>query len=285
MPDLESHIAPWRNRLAAALGDGGKTLDELEGHLRDEIHALMQKGTPLDTAVNLAMAKLGAPEALAQEFGKNTQWWWPIYIWGAVLLLVVIAVLVLIGVRLPGADGDRFLLLIHIAGVTIGYVLSFGVGGLAVLYGLQRMVRDLSGGQRAFWMKTVRWTAGAALAFTIVGVALGAVWAGNQLGQAWDWDPREIGAVLVIAWLAVLLATTRHLRWLLCAGMAGNLVVTFAWFVAPVIPREGQLHSYGGWQLHSLGFLVALGSLVISHVLLMAGTLAPVGWLRWRKAS
>jgi hypothetical protein len=35
------------------------------------------------------------------------------------------------------------------------------------------------------------------------------VWSHNQFGQLWKWDPREIGALCVLAWSGVLLQSLR----------------------------------------------------------------------------
>src|SRR5438552_14127073 len=126
MFDLEQQMAEWRNRLASALGDDTRALDELESHLRDEIDGLVRKGNTLETAVQHAVAKLGESEMLAREFGKNSQPWWPIYAWSAVMLLVVGGSL--IGSQFIVDAGNSLLLGIHVASITIGYVLSYGIG-------------------------------------------------------------------------------------------------------------------------------------------------------------
>jgi hypothetical protein len=277
MPDLEAYIAECRKQLAAVLGDDPATLDELESHLRDEIQLLTQRGTELQMAVDLAMAKLGVPADLAREFDKvQMQSWWPVYAWSTAICSGLLAILVFLGVRY--VETGKTLLWLHTACVSVGYVLSFGVSGLAVLYALRRTLSDLARGQQVFWMKSLYWTTISALAFTGAGFVLGGVWAARNLGHFWNSDPREFGAILVIAWLTVLLAITQYLRWLLCAAILGNLVVIFAWFITPMVQRD-MVH-----MVQSSAMVLTLSIVVVSHLLLVASTIAPVGWLRWSRA-
>jgi hypothetical protein len=70
MPDLEEGIAEWRRQMLAA---GIKTpvpLDELEGHLRDEVEQQMKSGLSAQLAFETAIQRLGQASALKIEFKK-----------------------------------------------------------------------------------------------------------------------------------------------------------------------------------------------------------------------
>ncbi|MBX6314220.1 MAG: hypothetical protein IRY99_15105 [Isosphaeraceae bacterium] len=56
--------------MAQHLADRGEVPDELEGHLRDELEALMRAGHPPTGALAIAMTRLGPPSAIAAEFAK-----------------------------------------------------------------------------------------------------------------------------------------------------------------------------------------------------------------------
>jgi cytochrome c assembly protein len=284
MLDWEQRIAQWRQALAQKLGPDPEILDELESHLRDEIDRLVRQGQVREEAVLSAIAKIGPPEKLAQEFARVARPWWPIRIVLSGTLLAAAGALALVGFRF-GQGGDR-LLLVHVAAVTVGYLLSYGIGMLAVCYALRRMVRDLAAGQRLSWTRALTHMTLLAFIFTAIGFALGGTWAHAHLGHFWNWDPREIGAVLTMLWQAILLGSawrwTRRVRWLLCWGLLGNVTVTFAWFVAGVLAAAQQLHSYGFNQPKVVILFVVI---VITHGLLMAAAIAPGGWLRLRKAT
>jgi ABC-type transport system involved in cytochrome c biogenesis permease subunit len=105
---------------------------------------------------------------------------------------------------------------------------------------------------------------------TLTGTVLGAIWANLRWGRFWSWDVKEIGALLTVIWQAILLALLRSrpakIRWLLCWGMLGNVVVTFAW----------------GYPRNMIAIVLAI---LITHALLMTAALAPSGWLRIRKTT
>jgi hypothetical protein len=278
MFDMEQRIADWRTQISAALASEPAAVEELESHLRDEIEALVRKGNTPQAATDLAIARLGAPEALAGEFAKNARPWWPVYAWGAGLA----AVLLLSLSWVPGMRGaDDLLLGAHIASIMAGYVLCYGIGALAILYGIRRLVGDLPARQRTFWRKTVRYTSLAAFACTLLGVVLGSAWAARSWGVAFNGDLREIGGLIVTLWLIgiFLLSGRRDPRWLLCMGIAVNLAVTFAWFAPPLFAAN-QLHGY-----QSYWPVLGLALFLLAHLALMASALAPAGWLRRRKAA
>src|SRR5688572_14671313 len=94
MRDLEQKIVDWRRTMANASGHRAEVLNELEGHLRDEIDRLRGSGVSADKIFEMAVSKLGDPAPVAAEFDKLTAipaTWLPIKI--ARICVVLIALL------------------------------------------------------------------------------------------------------------------------------------------------------------------------------------------------
>lgn len=70
MSSLEQRIATWHARLAGNPIYRTEDLDELEGHLRESVSALVQKGLSEEEAFWVAAHRLGEAEALGEEYGK-----------------------------------------------------------------------------------------------------------------------------------------------------------------------------------------------------------------------
>jgi hypothetical protein len=70
MFDLEKQIAAWRKEMLAAGLTRPEILDELEGHLREEIRRLVSSGLPEADAFQNAVTELGDGNLLKQEFAK-----------------------------------------------------------------------------------------------------------------------------------------------------------------------------------------------------------------------
>ena len=70
MPDLEKSIAEWRKQMLTA-GISAAALDELEGHLREEIARQIQAGTAGPEAFASATAQIGRADLLKTEFKKS----------------------------------------------------------------------------------------------------------------------------------------------------------------------------------------------------------------------
>src|ERR1700761_6397857 len=68
--NLESAIVSWRPQMHAA-AIAIHVLDELEGHLREEIQTQMRSGHDESSAFALAMEKIGQPSALNSEFNRS----------------------------------------------------------------------------------------------------------------------------------------------------------------------------------------------------------------------
>jgi hypothetical protein len=70
MRDLDESVADWRCALLANGLQDGDLLEELESHLRDAIDDELAKGATAAEAFALAIAQIGQPEILHQEFDK-----------------------------------------------------------------------------------------------------------------------------------------------------------------------------------------------------------------------
>ena len=70
MFNLNQAIADWRRHMAAGGVDSHEVLDELEGHIRDEIERQMRLGTNEQQAYQTAVARIGLPSTLKAEFAK-----------------------------------------------------------------------------------------------------------------------------------------------------------------------------------------------------------------------
>jgi hypothetical protein len=68
---VESQIAEWRAYIAAAPAVNGRDLDELEGHLRDQIADLAAGGLTADEAFLIAVKRMGDLDSLSREFARE----------------------------------------------------------------------------------------------------------------------------------------------------------------------------------------------------------------------
>ena len=67
---LEEHIAQWRAYLRRRQGVHGPDVEELEGHLRDQLAALTEAGLTADEAFLVAVKRMGSLDALSREFAR-----------------------------------------------------------------------------------------------------------------------------------------------------------------------------------------------------------------------
>lgn len=70
MPNLESFVADWRKQMFAAGIRSPATLDELEGHLREEIERQLKCGLDEAAAFGAAVRQIGRPDFLTAEFER-----------------------------------------------------------------------------------------------------------------------------------------------------------------------------------------------------------------------
>src|SRR6516225_9715383 len=68
--DLEKAIGEWRKQALAAGVKSSAQLDELEGHLREEIERQMKSGLDPQQAVAMAVQTIGKATMLKDEFNK-----------------------------------------------------------------------------------------------------------------------------------------------------------------------------------------------------------------------
>jgi hypothetical protein len=67
---LEEQIAQWRAYLRRRQAVHGPDVEELEGHLRDQLVALTDAGLAGDEAFLVAVKRIGSLDALSREFGR-----------------------------------------------------------------------------------------------------------------------------------------------------------------------------------------------------------------------
>lgn len=110
--DVEKAIRDWRGELAGQGSLRLADLDELEGHLRDELDALAQVGLEGHDAFVHAVSKLGASNALDDQFARGN----PLFAWRLPGLLFLAGVLVrLLGDAVRGVADASF----HLLGTTL----------------------------------------------------------------------------------------------------------------------------------------------------------------------
>src|SRR6266550_4665840 len=67
---LEEQIAQWRAYLRRRQALHGPDVEELEGHLRDQLLALTEAGLAGDEAFLIAVKRMGNIDALSREFAR-----------------------------------------------------------------------------------------------------------------------------------------------------------------------------------------------------------------------
>ncbi len=68
---IECQIAEWRSFVARGKAIAGPDVEELEGHLRDQIDALTGAGLDADEAFLVAVKRIGSLSALSREFARE----------------------------------------------------------------------------------------------------------------------------------------------------------------------------------------------------------------------
>ena len=67
---LEEQIAQWRAYVGRRQALHGPDVEELEGHLRDQLVALTEAGLAGDEAFLVAVKRMGSLDALSREFAR-----------------------------------------------------------------------------------------------------------------------------------------------------------------------------------------------------------------------
>src|SRR5258705_12020566 len=73
MFNLDEAIANWRRQLVAGGITSADVLNELEGHLREDVERQVQSGADPQRALDLAAQRIGRAEALKLEFERAGQ--------------------------------------------------------------------------------------------------------------------------------------------------------------------------------------------------------------------
>ena len=235
MRDLEKQIAEWRRKVAKTVGHRKNVLDELEAHLREEIERLVLAGSAPEDAFRSACDKIGVPAAVGSEFQKLALgWraqWMPVKVAHA---FVIFLALFLGAVLIYNLGGTKLLLTSHVVSVTLGYVLMFVIGALAMCYVGARLVRPPGPTHEYLLLRTTLQFAGLAVILTAIAVVLGMVWAKANMGRYWAWDAKEVGAVMVMGSALVTLAVgwlrPASAHALAFTGIVGNLCTAWGWF-------------------------------------------------------
>jgi hypothetical protein len=148
---------------------------------------------------------------------------------GAVALLVALFIATRIG-----HGRTTPLLATHVLTVSIGYVMMFIMGGLAICHVLADWFHRTDTGQTYALRRTMFRLATISAVLTSIGIVLGMVWAKDNWGRYWAWDAKEAGGVTVLV-CAVL---TGALGWIKPAshnaivvmGILGNIGTAWGWF-------------------------------------------------------
>ncbi len=177
---------------------------------------------------------------------------------------------------------SNFWLATHVVTVTVGYSATFLAGFLGLIYILRGLfTRSLDEKSAAALSRMLYGTICFATFFSFVGTVLGGIWADQSWGRFWGWDPKENGALLIVAWNSIIL----HARWgglvkargLAVLSLFGNIVTAWSWFGVNMLGVG--LHSYG-FMDSAFWWLIAF---VISQVAIMA--LAGIPLSKWRSFS
>jgi hypothetical protein len=238
MFDLEAAINHWRRQVESTWFADRSALAELEDHLREEIAALVQSGHADEEAWIEATSKLGDPVAIGHEFSKIDRlagldrFAIALILGAGVLGLACFAMMAL--KRGPRLVADP-VLTIHVVMITLGYtagLLAAGIAGYGAIRGL------LAGTPvpvlKIITLRIVRIASLITSIFTVLGFALGAVWAQREWGRPFSADPREIGGMLVaisfaaatvMVWRTAMLARVSQ-----AIAISGGGVILAAWF-------------------------------------------------------
>lgn len=283
MPDLTTRVAAWREAIAPLFLGREDVLDELEGHLWDEIDRRTRAGDGPEVAFAVATAKLGAPAEIASEFSKVPvvpQPWLPVRLAWVTAAVSVIGAISMLKPRFERGGLDS-LLAGHMGGVLLGYLASLLVSGLAACFLVARLVREPRPGQRTTLRSAATLLTGAAFVLTLSGVALGISCPLEKTGWCWGLDTREVGGIGIAVWNALLLAylwagrRSPRIQIPMLLGSVGGAVVVLGWFAAARVEQ----HSYGLLTAAPMIALLAIGWAGIGLT-----ALVPAGCLRLRRA-
>jgi hypothetical protein len=280
MREIELLILDWRKNLATRIGP--ERLEEIEGHLREAIEKGMAAGLGAREAFDAGVTRLGTSEAISAEFEKlRPAMWWPARLAIAVSVLTAVLLPALLAFRFTGRPSD-YLLSVHVFAITMGYLLTFLLGGLGICYVSQRSMGDLTPGLTRSLNRISFGFGMAALVLTAIGTILAMVWAQRAWGRAWAWDPKELGGLATLAWLTCVTISARRERApthaLMLMNILGNIVVGIAWFGTAASGRSGFLPP-------PIGPLIVCVIITVGSLGFFLLGLAPAGFLRRKFAD
>jgi hypothetical protein len=117
---LERQIAEWRAFVARGKAITGPDVEELEGHLRDQIETLTGAGLDPDEAFLVAVKRIGSLNALSREFAReHSERLWRQLVLGAdgsggkplrtePIVVLALAVAAAVAIKVPELFGIRF---------------------------------------------------------------------------------------------------------------------------------------------------------------------------------
>lgn len=143
---------------------------------------------------------------------------------------------------------SNYWLTVHVITITIAYAGGLITSLLSIVYILMRGLRlDSDKSKLRALTRAVYGMIAVTLCLSLVGTALGGIWANDSWGRFWGWDPKENGALMIVlTCLAILHARVGgYIReWgLHLASISMAAVITFSWWHVNML--ETGLHSYG----------------------------------------
>jgi hypothetical protein len=117
---LERQIAEWRSFVGSGKAIADSDVEELEGHLRDQIEALTAAGLAADEAFLIAVKRIGSLNALSREFAReHSDRLWRQLVLGSggsgekplrkePIVVVALAVAAAAAIKIPELFGIRF---------------------------------------------------------------------------------------------------------------------------------------------------------------------------------
>jgi hypothetical protein len=254
MFDLDQAMSDWRRRMAASGIKSSKVLDELEGHLREDIRALASDGTPEVQAFRLAVSRLGCTDSLSIEFKKLSDTSSIAVKIGALLwtgLSTALAARLLMGVI---AGNLSVLLSVHVFSLTAGYAAAFLNGGFGIYCVSYQWFRAWSSTRQQSLSRAVLLFSRLSVGLVLAGLLLGMCWSGQNRGGYFAGGPREVGTLGASVWLFAFWLiqesgqVSHRVTMLLC--IVGNVIVSLAWFGTGIVAHGGGMAS--DWPLDAL---------------------------------
>lgn len=267
MHDLETLIAEWRRSMRRKMSSD--QIDELEDHLRERITTLMRDHPSAIDAFHKAAQELGAQTDITTEYEKANTFWFPLKVAIAIEAVLIIAA-VFLWIRLSNRPYG-FLLGPHVFTITLGYVGTLLIGCLGISFVMQRSIRDFTPTSAQSIARHTSRFAVIASVLSAIGFVLGMVWAKLAWGRYFAADPKEVGALAVLAAQICLIAAHRtnalSPRAVMTIAIVGGVVCACAWFGADIWMKRKSLQSWALWII------------VIPHLIALFAAFLPSGWL------